>query len=85
MGPTHPQTAKALHNLALLYEAQGRYAEAEPLYQRALTIREQVLGPESPKTVATVESYALLLRKMQREKEATSLEERVKAIPLLSL
>ncbi len=74
-----------MHNLALLYEAQGRYAEAEPLYQRALTIREQVLGPESPKTVATVESYALLLRKMQREKEATSLEERVKAIPLLSL
>ncbi len=26
-------------NLALLYHARGRYAEAEPLYKRALAIR----------------------------------------------
>ncbi len=32
------------------YEAyeQARYAEAEPLYQRALTIREKALGPSIP-------------------------------------
>ena len=33
-----------LNNLALLYEAQGRNAEAEPLYKRALAIYEKALG-----------------------------------------
>jgi tetratricopeptide (TPR) repeat protein len=33
-----------LNNLAGVYWAQGRYAEAEPLLQRALAIREQALG-----------------------------------------
>ena len=32
--PTRP----SLNNLAALYQAQGKYAEAEPLYQRALAI-----------------------------------------------
>ena len=27
---------------------QGKYAEAEPLYQRALAIYEQALGPTHP-------------------------------------
>lgn len=27
---------------------QGKYAEAEPLYERSLAIREKVLGPEHP-------------------------------------
>ena len=38
-GPS--ETATDLNNLALLYHAQGRYAEAEPLYRRALAIVEQ--------------------------------------------
>ena len=38
----------SLNNLAALYRAQGRYAEAEPLHQRALAIREKALGPEHP-------------------------------------
>ena len=32
--------AVCLNNLANLYRDQGRYAEAEPLYKRALAIRE---------------------------------------------
>ncbi len=31
---------------AVLYAQEGRYTEAEPLYQRALTIAEQELGPQ---------------------------------------
>ena len=42
--------AVALNNLAGLYQAQGRYGEAEPLYERALRIREKQLGPEHPNT-----------------------------------
>lgn len=33
-----------LNNLAGLYEDQGRYADAEPRYKRALTIDEEALG-----------------------------------------
>ena len=36
----------SLNNLAGLYEVQGRYTDAEPLYKRALTIAEKALGPE---------------------------------------
>jgi hypothetical protein len=32
------------------YEATGAYAKAEPLYQRALAIREKALGLEHPDT-----------------------------------
>ena len=41
LGPEHPGVATALNNLAALYLAQGKYAEAEPLYQRALAIWEK--------------------------------------------
>ncbi len=40
LGPDHPDVAQSLNNLAFLYEDQGRYAEAEPLYKRALAIDE---------------------------------------------
>ncbi len=35
-------------NLPELYPEQGNYAEAEPLYRRALATRETTLGPEHP-------------------------------------
>ena len=41
--------AVALNNLAAIYRAQGRNAEAEPLYKRALAISEKTLGAEHPK------------------------------------
>ena len=40
-----------LNNLALLYDQQGQYTQAEPLYQRALAIREKALGPGAPRAV----------------------------------
>ncbi len=40
-GPSDPTTATLLNNLALLYKAQGHYAEAESLYQRSLAIWEK--------------------------------------------
>ncbi len=43
-GPQDPRLARSLNNLALLYYAQGDYAEAEPLYKRALAISEKALG-----------------------------------------
>ena len=43
-----PDLAKSLADLAELYYVQGRYAAAEPLYERAIAIKEKVLGPDDP-------------------------------------
>ena len=43
LGLDHPAIAGSLNNLAVLYRSLGRYAEAEPLYQRALAIWENAL------------------------------------------
>ena len=53
LGPEHPDVGVSHNNLAELYRAQGRYTEAERLYNRSLPILEKALGPEHP-TVATV-------------------------------
>ena len=47
-GPDHPDVATALNNLALLYQSQGRSAEAEPLYRRSLKIVRRSSGPTTP-------------------------------------
>lgn len=38
VGPDHPNTATSLNNLAELYRDHSHYAQAEPLYKRALEI-----------------------------------------------
>ena len=80
MGPDHPDLATDLNNLALLYGTQGKYAEAEPLYQCSLTIREKALGPEHPNVATSLENYVALLWKMNRDAEASKMEARAKAI-----
>ena len=56
------------------------YAEAQPLYKRALAIREKALGPEHPDVAQSLENYSALLRKTGRSDEAAILEARAKAI-----
>ncbi len=64
----------------MLTGAQGRYAEAEPLFQRALAINEKALGPEHPDVAQSLENYAALLRQTARADEAERMEARAKAI-----
>ncbi len=72
--------ATSLNNLAGLYRDQGRYAEAEPLYQRSLVILNKALGSEHLFMAATLEGYAALLRLTGRHSEAEPMEARAKAI-----
>ncbi len=66
--------------MGIVYRLQGRYAEAEPLYKRALAILEKALGPDHPDVATTLENYAALLRKTGRTTEATKMEARGKAV-----
>ncbi len=80
LGPDHPRVATSLNNLAALYQAQGRYTEAEPLYKRALAIRKKVLGPEHPTVAQALENYAALLRETGHPQDAAIMAARAKAI-----
>ena len=68
-GTEDVRLATTLNSLAMLYHAQGKYAEAEPLYLRALAIMEKALGPDHPNVATTLETYAALLRTMRRDSE----------------
>lgn len=47
LGPNHPDVIVSLHNLATLYDNQGRYLEAECLFYDALKLCEDVFGSDS--------------------------------------
>ncbi|WP_048323659.1 pre-peptidase C-terminal domain-containing protein, partial [Crocosphaera watsonii] len=42
--------ASGLNDLAQLYQSQGRYSEAEPLFKTALAIKKEQLGDNHPDT-----------------------------------
>jgi len=75
VGPDHPDTATSLNNLANLYWNQGKDEQAEPLYQRALSIDERTLGLQHPHTQTIRANYARLLRTMGHDAEATALDQ----------
>lgn len=50
----------SLHGLASLYQKQGKYAEALPLYERSLVINEKVLGVEHPVVASNLNDLARL-------------------------
>ncbi len=77
---SHPTVATSLNNLAEFYRAQGRYAEAEPLYQRSLAVWENTFGPNYPEVTTCLVNYAALLRNTGRVDEATEMEARARAI-----
>src|SRR6266487_3460179 len=79
----HPDVARSLSNLAVLYQIQNEDEEAEPLLLRALQIREQVfgrIGVEYPDIVQSLNNLAELYRSQGRYGEAEPLLKRVLAI-----
>ncbi|MEM1128378.1 MAG: tetratricopeptide repeat protein, partial [Bacteroidota bacterium] len=80
LGEEHPDTAASLNNLAGLYESQGRYAEAEPLYEQALAVYQQVLGEEHTDTAASLNNLAFLYGSHGRYAEAEPLYEQALAV-----
>jgi tetratricopeptide (TPR) repeat protein len=80
LGPEHPVTAASLNKLAVLYYAQGRYAQAEPLHRRSLAIREKALGPEHPQVANSLNNLAGLYRTQGNYAQAEPLFQRALAI-----
>jgi CHAT domain-containing protein/Tfp pilus assembly protein PilF len=66
--------------LSSRYDEQGRYAEAEPLYQRALAIKEKALGSDHPTVATALNDLAELYDEQGRYAEAEPLFRRSLAI-----
>jgi len=62
------------------YADRKQYEKAEPLCQRALTIREQALGPQHPDTATSVYNLAKLYEKQGKNAEVALLYERTLSI-----
>jgi tetratricopeptide (TPR) repeat protein len=79
-GPDHPKLASALNNLAVLYEEQGRYEDAESLKKRALTIGEKAWGPDHPVVANYLNNLAFNYANQSRYAEAEPLYKRALTI-----
>ena len=73
LGPSHPDVAKQLNNLALLCQNQGKYDEVESYYKRAIDIYTKSLGPDDPNVPKTKNNLASAYLKQQKYKEAETL------------
>ena len=76
LGEDDPLVAMSLSYLGLLYLQQGKYAQAESLYQRALDIAEKVLGPEHPDTAGSLNNLGGVYLQQGKYAQAESLYQR---------
>jgi len=74
-GEAHPKCVASLISLARLYQEEGVYALALPLFERALAIAEESRGPVHPMTARSLTSLAGLYQDESRY---------AKALPLFS-
>src|SRR6266436_4992844 len=74
------QRADLLSRAARYFHRRAAYSAAQPLCERALAIREKVLGPEHPDTASGLNNLASLLRDQGDLAGARSLYERALAI-----
>jgi hypothetical protein len=80
LGRESPRVPHDHGSLDTLYRMQSRYAQAEPLYQWALTLQRKALGPDHPEVAESLDEYAALLKQINREPEAAEMEAQARAI-----
>ncbi|HEX8376002.1 MAG TPA: tetratricopeptide repeat protein, partial [Geminicoccaceae bacterium] len=80
-----PRRAATANNLGFVLHAQGRPAEALPLYEEALRLREAGLGPADPLVAQSLNNLAEALRALGRPAEAEPLHRRAVAVRRESL
>jgi hypothetical protein len=79
LGAEHPDTLTSRNNLAAVYRAAGRTAEAIALSERTLADRERLLGAEHPDTLTSRNNLAGTYQAAGRTAEAIALFERTLA------
>lgn len=73
LGPNHPSVGNDLRGLALLYIARGKFQDARPLLQKALTIYEGAYGARNVMAISTGSSLALVEARLGNRDQAIAL------------
>ncbi|MBI3666721.1 MAG: tetratricopeptide repeat protein [Acidobacteria bacterium] len=86
-GPKNPRLTTSLRNLAEVYKKQaedykkqGKYAEAEPLYRRALATAEEGWGPQGPEVAKGLSDLGQLYLGQGRFADAEPLHRQALAV-----
>jgi tetratricopeptide (TPR) repeat protein len=79
-GVNHANYGVALNNLAMVFEAQGKYADAEELFKRALAIYEKARGASQPIVANTLNNLAAVYDEQGKYADAEGLYKRTLAI-----
>jgi tetratricopeptide (TPR) repeat protein len=74
LGPSHPQTLRAMDDRAWNVSRQGHYTEAEKLLREAVAGRRRVLGPEHPDTLNSMSNLAWAVGRQGHYAEAEKLQ-----------
>ena len=77
---TFPEAGRLLNQIGYYLDDRAQYAEAEPLYKRAIAIGEQTLGSEHPDLATRLNNLAAHYWKQGRYDEAEPLQQRALAI-----
>ncbi|HEY9731223.1 MAG TPA: tetratricopeptide repeat protein [Drouetiella sp.] len=80
IGAHDPKVAISCVNLANCLRQQGRFAESEELYKKAITVKERAFGPLHKELIPVLENYAKMLRAAGRSAEADKMDQKAKAI-----
>jgi tetratricopeptide (TPR) repeat protein len=65
--------ASSLSDLALIYQSQGKYEQAEPLHMQALEMRKRLLGEEHPDVARSLNNLAALYESQGKYEKAEPL------------
>ena len=77
---TFSEATQLLNKAGDYLDQSAQYEQAEPLYQRALAIRERVLGPDHPDTADSLNNLAVLYFHRGKYEQAEPLYQRALAI-----
>ncbi|KAJ7054862.1 hypothetical protein C8F01DRAFT_1063386 [Mycena amicta] len=76
-GAEHPDTLRAMVNLAAIYSSLGRYTDAQTLEEKVLEQQTRLLGAEHPSTILTMANLATIYSSLGRNNDAQTLKEKV--------
>lgn len=77
LGSENPGMLRALNNLAIVIDGQGRHAEAENLDRQLYEIRVRVLGADNPETLAVLANLGITIMEQGRFAEAETFDRRL--------
>ncbi|CAF9921052.1 MAG: hypothetical protein ALECFALPRED_001699 [Alectoria fallacina] len=76
LGPEHPDTLTSMADLGSIYEEQGKLADAETMYQRALEGYEETYNPDHNLTLNVVRNLGIVFEKQGKLADAETMYQR---------